>query len=206
MGTNARKRLPKCRGFRPWLGTESFEHCEKDIHVILRGASNAYFPVVESAISVPPWSDPLQLAIGEYVDELAKVNSLEDLNMFLKFANIPTLEEFPRERVWAGIQRRRSGDLGVSDLRSEEWTSFTHDTGHIDEKAEFQIRPVPIPKGFEKYIDGVTQVVRLREVRALRGFTRIDPIPDVGDLGEVEAVNAGLAPLAAKRLQLASRH
>ena len=200
MGTNARKRLPKCRGFRPWLGTESFEPCDEEVHVILRGASNAYFPVVESAISVPPWSDPLQLAIGEYVDELAKVNSIEDLQMLLKFANIPTLEEFPLERVWAGIQRRRSGDLGVSDLRREEWTSFTRDTGHIDPKAEFQIRPVSIPKSVGKYMDGVAQVVRLREVRVLRGFTRIDPIPDVGDLGEVEAINAGLAPLAANRL------
>lgn len=200
MGTNARKRLPRCRGFRPWLGTDSFESCDEPIHVILRGASNAYFPVIESAISVPPWSDPLQLAIGEYVDELAKVNSVEDLKSLLKFANIPTLEEFPPERVWGGIQRRRSGSLGASDLRREEWASFTRDKSHIDPNAEFQIRPVPIPKGFEKYIGGVTQVVRLREVRALRGFTRIDPIPDIGDLGEIEAINAGLAPLAANRL------
>ena len=199
-GTNARKRLPKCRGFRPWLGTKSFEQCDEEIHVILRGASNAYFPVVESAISVPPWSDPIQLAIGEYVEELAKVNSLEDLNMFLKFVNVPALDEFPPEQVWAGIQRRRSGDLGIDDLRREEWTSLTRNKGHIDPKAEFQIRPTPIPKGVGKYIAGVTQVVRLREVRALRGFTRIDPIPDIGDLGEVEAINAGLAPLAANRL------
>ena len=40
----------------------------------------------------------------------------------------------------------------------------------------------------------------MREVRVLRGFTRIDPIPDVGDLGEVEAINAGMASLAKTRL------
>ena len=199
-GAKARKRLPKCSGLRPWLGTKSFENCDEEIHVILRGASNAYFPVVESAISVPPWSDPIQIAIGEYVDELANVNSLEDLNMFLKYANVPALSEFPPERVWAGIQRRRSDDLGIADLRREEWTSLTRDKSHIDPKAEFQIRPTPIPTGASEYIAGVTQVVRLREVRALRGFTRIDPIPDIGDLGEVEAINAGLAPLAANRL------
>ena len=198
-GATARKRLPRCSGFRPWLGTKSFELCDEEIHVILRGASNAYFPVVESAISVPPWSDPIQLAIGQYVDELAKVNSLEDLHMFLKIANAPALEEFPPERVWAGIQRRRSGDIGITDLRREEWASFTRDRNHIDPEAEFQTRPTAVPHEVKAYIANVTQVVRLREVRALRGFTRIDPIPDVGDLGEVAAIDAGLAPLATKR-------
>ena len=199
-GISARKRLPKCRGFRPWLGIDSFEHCDERIHVILRGASNAYFPVVESAISVPPWSDPIQLAIGDYVDQLAKVNSLDALLGFLKFVNAPELDSFPPERVWAGIQRRRSGDIGVDNLRHEEWTSFTRDKSHIDPEGEFQIRPAKVPKDLGVYIAGVTQVVRLREVRALRGFTRIDPIPDIGDLGEVEAIKAGLAPLAVKRL------
>ena len=199
-GISARRRLPRCRGFRPWLGAKSFENCNEQVHVILRGASNAYFPVVESAISVPPWSDPVQMAIGEYFEQLANVNSLDDLLMFLKFVNAPELGEFPPEQIWASIQRRRSGDLGVDDLRREEWASFNRSTSHIDPKSEFQTRPAAIFGTVSSYIAAVTQVVRLREVRALRGFTRIDPIPDVGDLGEVEAIRAGLAPLAANRL------
>jgi len=199
-GTAARKLLPKCRGFRPWLGAESFEVCNEEIHVLLRGASNAYFPSVESAISVPPWSDPIQLAIGEYVEELEKVDSLDDLLNFLKFVNAPALEEFPPERVWAGIERRRSNDVGTNDLRREEWEAFTRGNHHIDPKGEFHVRPTAVPEEIEPYVAGVTQVVRLREVRALRGFTRIDPIPDVGDLGEVQAIQTGLAPLATKPL------
>ena len=199
-GNAARRRLPKCSGYRPWLGTESYEHCDKEVRVILRGASNAYFPVVESAISVPPWSDPVQIAIGEYSVELENVDSLNDLLNFLKYVNAPPLKEFPPERVWEGLQRRRSGDLGVEDLRREEWLSFTRGMIHNDPKAEFQIRPTEVPTQVDVYVAGVTQVVRLREVRALRGFTRIDPIPDVGDLGEVEAIKAGLAPLSASRL------
>ncbi len=200
IGATARKRLPKCSGSRPWLEAESLDYCGEDIHVILRGASNAYFPVVESAISVPPWSDPIQLAIGEYIDELAKVRSLDDLRMFLKFANAPALEEFNPELVWEGIQRRRSDDIDPEDLRREEWASFTGSKPHVDPSAEFQIRPTAVPQEVGISIASVTQVVRLREVRALRGFTRIDPIPDVGDLGEVEAINAGLMSLATKRL------
>ena len=200
MGTNARRRLPTCSGLRPWLGVSDREHCDEQIHVILRGASNAYFPVVESAISVPPWSDPIQLVVGEYIEELAKVNSLEDLEMFFRFVNAPALEAFPKEQLWAAIERRRSGQVGSEDLRREEWLSFTRDTSHVDPGAEFQIRPVSVPEELGGFVSGITQVVRLREVRALRGFTRIDPIPDVGDLGEVAAINAGLAPLANTRL------
>ncbi len=200
IGIRARKRLPKCRGFRPWLGNDSFEHCDERIHVILRGASNAYFPVIDSAISVPPWSDPIQLAIGEYVEQLAKVNSLDDLLGFLQFINAPELDPFPPERLWEGLLRRRSGDVGDENLRLEEWRSLTRGKSHIDPEAEFQIRPTEVPEGLEAFFAGVTQVVRLREVRALRGFTRIDPIPDIGDLGEVEAIKAGLARLSEKRL------
>ena len=200
MGSSARKRLPRCRGFRPWFGAESFEDCNEEIHVILRGASNAYFPIVESAISVPPWSDPVQMAIGEYFEELANVSSLDDLLTFLGIVNAPALREFAPDQVWAGIQRRRQGDTGSADLRREEWIAFTRGTSHIDPTAEFQIRNAVVPEGIDQLLAEVAQVVRLREVRALRGFTRIDPIPDVGELGEVEAINAGLAPLATRRL------
>ena len=162
--------------------------------------STAAYTSVESAISVPPWSDPVQLAIGEYVEQLEKVDSLDALLNFLKFVNAPELEEFPAERVWAGIERRRSNDVGASDLRREEWEAFRRGTNHIDPRAEFQARPTTVTEEIEPFIAGVTQVVRLREVRALRGFTRIDPIPDIGDLGEVQAIQPGLAPLATKPL------
>ena len=199
MGVAARRRLPRCTGNRPWLGPAHRQQCGEEIHVILRGASNAYFPVVESAISVPPWSDPIQLALGEYVDQLAKVDSADMLRMWLKLSNAPELEEFEPDRLWDALERRRSGEIRVEDLRREEWESFTGGHHHSDPKSQFQVKPAPVPEEVADILAGVTQVLRLREVRALRGFTRIDPIPDIGDLGEVAAIDAGLAPIAAKR-------
>ena len=71
-GAAERRRLPRCTGKRPWLGSDCHEPCEEVVHVILRGASNAYFPVVESAISIPPWSHPIQDALGEHLEQLAQ--------------------------------------------------------------------------------------------------------------------------------------
>lgn len=51
-----------CRGSRPWLGS-SHEPCGQPIRASLRGASNVYFPLVESSIYLPqsPSSTPEEL-------------------------------------------------------------------------------------------------------------------------------------------------
>ena len=203
MGAAARTRLPRCSGARPWLGPDNRQSCDEEVRVILRGASNAYFPVVESAISVPPWSDPIQLAVGEHIEALDRVDSVEKVKQWQEIVSAPSLADFAPDRIWEAIERRRSrsGQVQVADLRREEWAALTSTRHRTDPGSEFQVRPIPVPEEVAALVSGVTQVVRLREVRALRGFTRIDPIPDIGDLGEVEAVKAGLAPIASSRLE-----
>lgn len=202
-GPRGADNLPGCQGGRPWRESPDPTACKERPRVLLRGASNAYFPVVESAISIPPWSDPLQIALGQSMDTLAKVESLEDVGQALKWLNAPALAGFSHEQIWHGLQRRRGDDSipTSEDMRREEWECLRAEPGTIDAKAEFQSRTVPVHPELGSWVSRVTALERLREVRALRGFTRIDPNPDVGDLGEVEALNAGLQPsVAAKNL------
>src|SRR5438552_5005119 len=84
-GIQNRRRLPKCDGYRPWLGDH--ESCDEEVRVLLRGASNAYFPIVESAISIPPWSDPVQLAVGQYYEMWAQIDSHNKLKQWLELTN-----------------------------------------------------------------------------------------------------------------------
>ncbi len=196
-GRAGRRLLPTCSGIRPWLEDKDPNPCPESVRVLLRGASNAYFPVVESALSIPPWSDPLQLVLGEYFEQMAKVTSPERLEMWLEVNNTPEFEAFEPAQIWQALERRRAGDHdGISvDLRVEEWQAFQ--SGHkIDAKAEFKSVLVDTPPGFESTIERVVLLERLREVRALRGFTRIDAIPDVGSLEEdVEKVDTLLSPI-----------
>jgi hypothetical protein len=195
-GIAGRKHLPLCTGERPWLGDRDPEGCGAQPHVLLRGASNAYFPLVASAISIPPWSDPIQIALGAYIELLAKVDSLEKLRSWIEINNAPELEEFPPERLWDAIQRRRSGaDADELSLKAEEWRAFQAPQTRIDAKAEFRSRVVEVPVEGKEFISRVVQLERLREVRALRAFTRIDPVPDVGDLDDVSAIDLGYAPI-----------
>lgn len=196
-GRANRKKLPLCRGRRPWLGDHDPEGCSNELHVLLRGASNAYFPIVESAISVPPWSDPVQIALGPYVDLLAKVDSLQKLEMWRELNNAPDLNEFPTEQLWDALDRRRSGKEQVTgiDLRLEEWRAFQKEPLSVDETSEFRSRTVRVPTEAQPWVSRVAIVERLREVRALRGFTRIDPIPDIGTMHDVEAMEVAIAPI-----------
>ncbi len=68
-------RMADCRGKRPWLA-DADETCSCKPRAVQRGASNLYFPVVESALSIPPWSDRLQEALGVHFDAI--LNALPD--------------------------------------------------------------------------------------------------------------------------------
>ncbi|MHB9149691.1 MAG: DrmB family protein [Thermoleophilia bacterium] len=201
-GEGGKKRLPKCRGNRPWLADTDPKECDQGLRVLLRGASNAYFAVTNSALSIPPWSDPIQVAVSAVEHNLAKVESLEHMQNFLKFGNYPELEIYDPEQVWDALRKLRGimGDTDSADLRWEEFQAFTGSKGPADYRSEFKVVPEKVPAAVTGVLGSVVKAVRLREVRALRGFTRIDSVPDIGDMGEVDAVKAGLAPLAPTKL------
>jgi hypothetical protein len=165
--------------------------------VLLRGASNAYFPAVTSAISIPPWTDPVQTALGPYVELLELVQDRQTFSQWIALNNVPDLKQiFTEDQLWAALLARREGNEDAPQhLKEEEWRAFqAADTLAIDRRAQFQARKLPAPVG-TPLISRVVALDRLREVRVLRGFTRIDSVPDVGEMNEVEALVVGLAPL-----------
>lgn len=200
-GENGRKRLPKCRGNRPWLADLDPKACDEELRVLLRGASNAYFAVTSSALSIPPWSDPIQTAVGAQADAMAKVQSLDDMEGFLKFGNYPELEQYDAEQLWDALRKERgiTAETDAADIRREEYQAFIGSKGVQDYRSEFKVSPEKIPVEAVGVFDRVVKATRLREVRALRGFTRIDPVPDIGDMGEVKAIEAGLSRLSRHR-------
>ena len=196
-GRAGRKHLPTCSGARPWLGDHDPKTCDRTPRVLLRGASNAYFSAVESALSIPPWSDPLQLALGQYADEMAKVDSAEKLAMWLEIVNAPELEHYTPEQLWQALKRRRDDASGEAmvDLRVEEWRHSRPSRARSIRRPSSSRSPSTFRKASSPSSSRVVLLERLREVRALRGFTRIDAIPDIGSLEDVEAVEAVLSPI-----------
>ena len=55
--------LGTCRGARPWLGRNSNEDCKLPSRLLIRTASNAYFPQVVSVLSLPDRGTAVETAV-----------------------------------------------------------------------------------------------------------------------------------------------
>jgi hypothetical protein len=178
-GDRAAKALGQCSGARPWLGTGNAESCTKGVlRTTLRGASNLYFALVHSALSIPEWDDPVHLAIAHHEEQLAKVDSVEKLRQGIAGGFLPHLERFEPDRIFEALQHRREQAERrptALDIRREEFDALRSipDAAKAAER-EFQTEHVDVPRSFKKLIERVVIVRRLREVRATGGFTRID--------------------------------
>lgn len=197
-----RSPFPPCRGRRPWLA-DGTEECGIDSRAMQRGASNLYFPVIESALSIPPWSDRLQEALGVHWDVIRNTHP-EDRTLFVRILArgdlLSVLEtlQLTADQLAAEIELRISGYEGIEtcDLRLEEYRQFTGGVRTEGLDREFEIRPCEVPSVVDPWIGRLVRAVRLREVRAMKGFTRIHPPgdPDAGSVARLSRTDLDWLP------------
>lgn len=177
------EKFSTCKGRRPWLACAD-EGCTHHPRAVQRGASNLYFPVIESALSIPPWSDRLQEALGVYWEPIVTVFP-EDRTKFIEgLATVlaPVLNELNiTPAQLANEVERRVGQeklIDVTNLRLEEYRQFTGGMYVQGLDREFEIRPQDVPERIKPWFSRLVKATRLREVRAMTGFTRIQPPGD----------------------------
>lgn len=184
--------LPLCGGRRPHLRDRTDEVCDAKVRTILLGASNAWFPVTVSGLAIPRESDRLAQLVDEKWSLLTDFDSLGDLQKFRRrMPELRSLAEYDDASLWAEIERKRSqvsapASEDPSDLKTPEWRLLSGDQA-APTTADFRLEPVSPPPGFESVIERVVLVSRLREVRSLVGFTRIQSPGDFGDMDEIPA-------------------
>ncbi|MCY3894040.1 MAG: DUF1998 domain-containing protein [Acidimicrobiaceae bacterium] len=187
--------LAACSGRRPWLGLSNHEQdCDADPRVLLRGASNAYFSIVASALSIPPYAGPIQLDIAPFLETLGKLTSADDVIATSKLGLLDDLlARYAPEQLLAAA---KGGVTELQRLRPDEYKAFLDPPAPVQPPHEFQVRRVEVPNRSEaRKLALVRAATRLREVRALRGFTRIESGLDIGDLADVAELNIDIAPL-----------
>jgi len=186
---------PRCRGRHPHLGVADRD-CRRAPRTLLLGASNSWFPVQLSALSIPSHEGALAQAVDEAWADLESVASVEVLEYAL--AHVPGLarlrglaDELGAATVLAAVEERRGGGVegDAEDLLTPEWRVL-RDPVNAPESGDFTLRSVGPPPAFRDAIADVVLVERLREVSALIGFTRISAPEDLADGSD------GVAPLA----------
>jgi hypothetical protein len=185
-----------CQGRRPWLDDER-EDCTEKLYALQRGASNIYFSVMRSALSIPPWSDPLQAEVASWWGQFRNPLPAEAWSAFIQ-ALFPGEDE---ERVRQCIARLEELKTQRPSIRREEYQVLNTDQDHIS--AYFEARRQAMSSRTEKFLSRLVAIPRLREVRALAGFTRIeapemDPTMEV--FNEEQGVPVIPAPLSARQV------
>ena len=102
--------LGLCDGSRPWLGPFSKESCGEPSRLLIRSASNSYFPQLMSVISLPDRDAAVRQAVDVVWEYIEAVEDLQQLQYERKKAKVKAaLEGISDEDVFQEIQIRRLG-------------------------------------------------------------------------------------------------
>lgn len=184
------QRRYKCTGNIPWKGAK--EECDLYPKSAQRGALNIYFPKIVSSLVIPPYSNEINDLVRSskgYEKVLGLLNDEE----YVAFkgrekiinSNIETIaKEIHQNKEVVEIiinnflSNKKTGEkLSKEEYRLQEYNALI---GNIPEECmsekDFKIE---VQKDIKSYgldiISKVTLVKKLREVRALVGFSRLTP-------------------------------
>ncbi len=189
--------LASCGGRHPHLGADYESKCDAPLRTMLVGSSNIWFPLTLSSLWIPPENvGRLGILVEENWNVLKEAVSPEVLTAYRNIGVISALDGFPDDQVLEAVRTKRdnseASDEGeernkASELKLDEWKVFSNPNPELNSK-DFRLREVSPPTGYEKLIDKVVLVDRLRVVQAITGFTRIDSPGDFSDIGEIPDV------------------
>ena len=174
------KSMPMCTGRRPHLHDHDTEACEYHMRAIQVGSSNLWFPQIFSVISIPNAKGKLDNLVESLWDKIHWAPDMNMLDMMIKNTiDLNDLKSFVINDVWDAIGKRKdilSGKVSVSSEPENplipEWNAFRKPC--LKEMTpDFRLTEEKVPKRFSKQIEQVVLVERMREVRALTGFSRI---------------------------------
>lgn len=182
MGDRGRSNLPGCRGRHPHVGTYE-SGCERDATLMVAGASNQWFPMTLSALALPPTgNEDLTDFVEERWGDLQNVTSAAELTLLAKMSHYAYLTAYDATALLAAIETHRARlkgepegptDTSPPDLLSPEWEVLSS-SPPPDATDDFALETAELPESLSGLFADVRQVQRLREARALIGFTRLD--------------------------------
>ena len=176
--------LPVCSGRRPHLRDHDEKGCkgpdgqDSKMVAMLHGASNSWFALSISAMALPFGKDELSQLIDEHWTILEKAQSQQNIELLLEVhQNLRELADYPASDIWRIVHSRKNDRPGeepsFTDLKLPEWEAFSNPKS-TQQTRDFQLREVDPPAQYAEVLERVVLAEKLREVRALVGFTRIE--------------------------------
>ena len=195
--------LGTCRGARPWLGINTNEDCKHPSRLLIRTASNAYFPQIVSALSLPDRGTAVDGVVRDLWDDLQIVEDATGLAFIKRKPKVAeALAPYRDDEVLQAIDAIRRGqgaDRPVKQVELEALLRAPEGFGDdVPIDPDFHARRLPDAawrrSDISAGIASVVQLHRLREVLALIGFTRLEAVmPDIHGEYETDVERADIA-------------
>ena len=113
--------LGPCQGARPWIGRNANEDCGQPSRLLIRSASNAYFPQVVSVLSLPERGTAAVQTVLALWEDLQIVAGADELAFIKKKPKVAeALASFGDAEVLQCIQAIRDGAAGERTLKQAE--------------------------------------------------------------------------------------
>lgn len=169
----------RCSGRSPWLDNES-EECGLGVVALQRGASNVWFADVQSALTVDRSLTAVEQVLERVLPELEDI-AVDDVAMYLQIMARKWGVE-GSDLVSAYRRRAETGRDSASanrELREAEYEAL----GRLHPEIEGNETFVCYPESYTstesagRWLEVVSRIPRLREVRALTGFARVSAVP-----------------------------
>lgn len=189
--------LFKCRGKRPWLGTDEGSPCDRPLRGSLRSASNVYFADVRSAIFLPRGGISAPSELVSLLETPIFSTAIRVLSgtgqkveaKHLRRLNPAVLKRFSDEEIMEVVEAELSDgqESGHSDSRAQlpaeqQEIAFRNAEFEILRTAREEEQLLIKPADLNAYngltrecFSRITLVHKLRETRAFAGFRRIFP-------------------------------
>lgn len=197
-GESAKRTMPMCRGRHPHLNKFEGTGCDQQMKTMLLGASNLWFPVTLSALTIPTKGTQLAELVDKHWSYLNQASSRDLLQftvtMLQSNGQLTDLRKYSIDDLWPLVEAKRAGQVAEeekTDMKEPEWLVFSQ-PDPARNSADFELTVAAPPTGFENYFEKVVLLHRLREVTALLGFTRIESPADYRETGE----EVPMAPIA----------
>lgn len=195
----------RCTGRHPWQSLDQATDCEEKARIVQRNAGNVYYPATVSALDIPVPGGSKTTEVDPRIASLIRDDALwqalcrnqdparvEPVIQIICDAN----EGVTPADVTSLLRLETGGDTSpastalptngspATELSWEEWSALN--TSMAVDQRNFTIRPAPLPSHSRifdaerllwKRVERVVIADRLREVRSLRGFHRVQPSP-----------------------------
>lgn len=195
--------LGTCRGARPWLGKNENEDCNLPSRLLIRTASNAYFPQVVSVLSLPDRGTAVETIVRELWETLQYVGDAGELRYEKRKQGIAAkLAPFEDEEVLEAIRNLKTGASADRPVKLVELDAILAvpegfgDDVPVDPNFHARRLPERVWRRSSRFsgIEAVIQLHRLREILALIGFTRFEAVtPDIHGDYETDVQRAQIA-------------